>query len=68
MNEEAVSAWLDPATQVEAALALLQLPPHHSLAWHPVSTAVGNVKNQEPNLMKAIEIKAAGLYDIPSRN
>jgi putative SOS response-associated peptidase YedK len=43
-TDESVAAWLDPATPVPAALAALQLPPAETIAWHPVATAVGNVR------------------------
>jgi hypothetical protein len=43
-TEESVATWLDPATPVPAALAALQLPPAETIAWHPVATAVGNVR------------------------
>jgi putative SOS response-associated peptidase YedK len=43
-TDETVAAWLDPATPVPAARAALQLPPAETISWHPVATAVGNVR------------------------
>ena len=57
-----VAAWLDPATPVPAALALLQLPPNDAIAFHPVTTAVGSVKNQDLTLMLPVQLTEAGVY------
>lgn len=54
-TDAAVATWLDPDTPVPAALALLQLPPADSIAYHPVSTAVGSVKNQDLTLVLPVE-------------
>ena len=54
-----VAAWLDPATPVPAALALLQLPPNDAIAFHPVTTAVGSVKNQDLTLMLPVQLTEA---------
>ena len=49
LSHDDEDAWLDPASDGEAAMAaaLGQAP---ELAWHPVSAAVGNVRNDYPEL------------------
>ncbi|PLC55072.1 hypothetical protein CR155_05075 [Pollutimonas nitritireducens] len=40
-------AWLDPATRVEDALAMLTTPrPESAFVWHPVTPAMGNSRYQ----------------------
>ncbi len=53
--------WLDPADGDVAALAELLVPaPPEVLALRPVSTEVGNVRNQGPHLIDPVEEPAAG--------
>ena len=52
---ERQKAWLDPnLTDAELVRKLLLPPPEGSLIWHKVSKAVGNVRNQEPELSNPI--------------
>lgn len=44
------SSWLDPALPLVDTLALLQTPPDGSLQHYPVGKAVGNVRNNGPEL------------------
>ncbi len=43
--------WLDPAAQVREVQPLLVPCPAESMALHPVSAAVGNVRNDGPELI-----------------
>eukprot|EP00092_Neocalanus_flemingeri_P029451 GFUD01031979.1.p1 GENE.GFUD01031979.1~~GFUD01031979.1.p1 ORF type:complete len:329 (-),score=114.24 GFUD01031979.1:22-1008(-) len=49
------SDWLNPSMAPTKALAMLSLPGEGELAWHPVSRDVGNVRNQQMDLMKKVE-------------
>ncbi|WP_373509935.1 SOS response-associated peptidase [Thiocapsa sp.] len=51
---EAVASWLDPASEPEAVSDLLGPCPDAWLALHPVTRAVGNVRNEGPELIAAI--------------
>lgn len=52
IQPEAWDAWLDPRrTDPEAALALLQVTDADQLTAHPVDAAVGNVRNNGPELV-----------------
>lgn len=44
------SAWLDNQLSLSDTLALLSTPADHSLQYYPVSAAVGNVRNNGPDL------------------
>jgi putative SOS response-associated peptidase YedK len=44
------SAWLDRQLSLGDTLALLSTPVDHSLRYYPVSAAVGNVRNNGPDL------------------
>jgi len=48
-------AWLNAGTSPSQALDLLSLPAEGDLAWHPVSREVGNVRNQQLDLMERVE-------------
>ncbi|WP_306334969.1 SOS response-associated peptidase [Streptomyces sp. KL118A] len=49
-------AWLDPSrTDVEDLRGLLEPPPHGLMRAYPVSTAVSNVRNNGPELLKELE-------------
>ncbi|MFF3640218.1 SOS response-associated peptidase [Streptomyces sp. NPDC002564] len=49
-------AWLDPSrTDVEDLRTLLEPPPHGLLRAYPVSTAVSNVRNNGPELLKELD-------------
>jgi putative SOS response-associated peptidase YedK len=47
------SAWLDPKTPAEALIPLLSPPSRAAvrIAYHAVGSAVGNVRNQGPDLI-----------------
>lgn len=55
---EAVAHWLDPASTPETASDLLGPCPDARLALHPVTRAVGNVRNEGPELIAAISEEA----------
>ncbi len=46
--------WLDPAAQVKVVQALLVPYPAELMAAHPVSAAVGNVRNDGPELIEPV--------------
>jgi len=52
-----VSEWLDPGTNVESAIKILEsgLPFDGDLVWHKVSKSVGNSRNQDIKLMEKVE-------------
>lgn len=50
----AVNRWLDPSTDTDALLGLLQPPPAESLRGYPVSSAVSNPGNEGPDLIEPI--------------
>lgn len=53
---EAWDAWLDPGnTDVEQLAALLKPAPEELLALWPVEPAVGNVRNNSPELLRPLE-------------
>lgn len=43
--------WLDPASEIGAVQPLLIPYPDELMAAHPVGSAVGNVRNQGPELI-----------------
>lgn len=51
---EAVTPWLDPASEPDALSDLLGPCPDARLALHPVTRAVGNVRNEGPDLIAAV--------------
>ncbi len=59
-DEEAVRAWLDGDVESEEALGALKPVKEGQLAWHPVSTDVGNVRNQGESLNAPIELNEKG--------
>ncbi|QXH37410.1 SOS response-associated peptidase [Pseudomonas muyukensis] len=50
--------WIDPATPDERAAALLQTgcAPARCFKWYPVGKAVGNVRNDGPELIEALQL------------
>lgn len=48
------TAWLDPATPRDQLAGLLVPAQQHGLEAYPVSTAVGNVKNNGPELVEPL--------------
>jgi putative SOS response-associated peptidase YedK len=54
LAHEAVVRWLDPASEPDALSDLLGPCPDPRLALHPVTRAVGNVRNEGPELIAAI--------------
>jgi putative SOS response-associated peptidase YedK len=49
------AAWLDPEFESRPALEAMLTPPDESVTEYPVSAAVGNVKNQGPELVKPVK-------------
>ena len=47
-------AWLNGATAADQVQALLRPCPEAALAAYPVSTAVGNVRNDAPALIQPV--------------
>ena len=55
IQQGAWDAWLDPRrTDPDAALALLQVTDADQLAIYPVGAAVGNVRNNGPELVEPL--------------
>ena len=52
-GDDAVRAWLDPATPTHEAIKLLH--PSSSLTWYPVSDVVNNVRNRTPECIIKID-------------
>ncbi|MNO00531.1 putative SOS response-associated peptidase YedK [compost metagenome] len=52
-SAELAREWLDPATPRERAeqMVLLQGEDSHAFCWHKVGKAVGNTRNQGPELI-----------------
>lgn len=57
LTPEAALAWLHPDTSAKRAdeLAHEGALPADAFAWHPVTRAVGNVKNQGPELVEPVD-------------
>lgn len=51
--------WLDDRTSIAEAAALLVPAPENLLAFHPVSTAVGSVRNDVPGLIDPVDVEPA---------
>ncbi|MEM9930551.1 MAG: SOS response-associated peptidase [Bacteroidota bacterium] len=49
-QEQKQSSWLNPDLPLPQVLDLLKTPPDGSLSYYPVSTSVGNVRNNGPEL------------------
>lgn len=54
MTPETWPAWLDPASSTADAMDAA-LAPGPALEWHPVGAAVGNVRNDSPELVERVE-------------
>ncbi|MBT9431538.1 SOS response-associated peptidase family protein [Candidatus Sodalis endolongispinus] len=56
LTDEGARQWLDPALDIDAATVLAETTALTStaFAWHPVSSAVGNIYNDSPQLIKPI--------------
>ncbi|NJB87038.1 putative SOS response-associated peptidase YedK [Lewinella marina] len=52
---ERQSTWLDPNADLKTVLDLLQTPPDGTLRAYPVSSAVGNVRNNGPELHQPLD-------------
>ena len=60
-NSDDVSVWLDPKISSVEALDIISRRQNESeLSWHPVSPAVGSIKNQGKNLMEKVELNSEG--------
>lgn len=55
-NQQEVQDWLDSG-KLPYKEALARLKPETELVWHPVSTAVGNSRNQEQTLTVPISLE-----------
>jgi len=57
LTPEAALAWISEKTTPEQASEIVKegAVPIDEFAWHPVSKAVGNVKNQRPDLIDEVE-------------
>jgi putative SOS response-associated peptidase YedK len=56
LTEDRWDAWLDPSrTDPENLRSLLEPPPAGLMRAYPVSTAVSNVRNNGPELLKELE-------------
>jgi putative SOS response-associated peptidase YedK len=51
LDRELFAAWLDPPTPLPALHELLRPCPPERLELHPVGAAVGNVRNEGPELV-----------------
>jgi putative SOS response-associated peptidase YedK len=51
---ESFAAWLDPTAKQSELLNLLRPAPDDAVTFYPVGAAVGNVKNQGPDLVKPL--------------
>ncbi|HEJ1056640.1 TPA: SOS response-associated peptidase family protein [Pseudomonas putida] len=56
LTPELAREWLAPATSPERAAAIVkdECRPSQDFRWFPISTAVGNVRNQGPALIKPV--------------
>lgn len=54
IEPEHLDAWLDPVTPAAEVQAMVHPAPAGILAWHPVSKAVGSVKNKGPELIERV--------------
>jgi putative SOS response-associated peptidase YedK len=59
LTSEVAREWLDPATPIERASEIVRhgSRPAKDFRWYPVGGAVGNVRNQGPELIEAIGTK-----------
>ena len=51
LQADAVDAWLEPTASPEQRHAVMGAPAP-ALAWHQVGRAVGNVRNNMPDLVE----------------
>ena len=60
LDRAAWPAWLgEVPAEKDDLLALLQPYPADRLAWRPVSAAVGNVRNNGPEMLEPVELAVA---------
>lgn len=54
LTPEVAREWLDPATSLDRAAAIVEsgCRPAEDFRWYPVGKAVGNVRNQGPELLE----------------
>jgi hypothetical protein len=58
MRQNTAAAWLDPATppeMVEEIVRFAALEPD-TFAWHAVGRAIGNLRNQGPELVAPVNV------------
>ena len=55
---DAAAAWLDPATPPEMAEEIVRIAAlgPDAFAWHAVDRAIGNVRNQGPELVAPVNV------------
>ncbi|MCX2684592.1 SOS response-associated peptidase family protein [Pseudomonas sp. DCB_AW] len=56
---EVAREWLDPGTSPERAAAIIETGcrPAEDFCWYPVGKAVGNVRNQGPQLIEPVSVQ-----------
>ena len=54
LDRERLAAWLDPLTPAAALHEFLRSCPPDRIALHPVGAAVGNVRNDGPELVSPL--------------
>ncbi len=54
LKPDALTAWMDPSTETESAMDLLGRNRGPDLVYHPVSRAVGNVRNKGAELIDKV--------------
>jgi putative SOS response-associated peptidase YedK len=59
VDRERWGAWLDPETPKDSLLDLLVPAQQGNLEAYPVSTAVGNVRNNGPQLVEPLPLEEA---------
>ncbi|WP_419908815.1 SOS response-associated peptidase [Hoeflea sp.] len=55
LNNDVLDAWMDPETGKAGALELLQHNRGADFIYHPVTKAVGNVRNKGPELIDEVD-------------
>ena len=66
LERDAWDAWLDRDTPEAELLALLRPAPEDVIALHPVAAAVGNVRNNSPDLVAPVSSLRSGGGRSPS--
>jgi putative SOS response-associated peptidase YedK len=58
LNADAAAAWLDPATPAEMAEEIVKVAAvgPEAFSWYAVDRAIGNKRNQGPELAESINL------------